>query len=341
MNTDRSGSSLPGGSRRAFRVCVAAAATLAAGLLLASAGAHAQQPVPAYPVKPVTLILPFAPGGTIDFQGRLLAGGLSARLGQPFLVRNMPGATGAIATEYVVRSAPDGYTLLFGSSAQTTSVPMIDKVNYRLEDLAPVSASGRGAMILAISAQVPARTLKEFLDHARSIPGKLNYGSPGDGSVGHLVAALFIARAGLNIVHVPYKGGGPAMVDLLGGQIPMLFGNSGEVMANAKSDRIRIIAVSTPQRMKQLPGVPTVAEFLPGFEMSAWQGTLAPARTPRAIIDSLSTAIQALSKDPAVIERLEQFGVESTTTTPEQMAAIIRAEQPVYAEAVKAAGLSR
>ncbi|MCE2945807.1 MAG: Bug family tripartite tricarboxylate transporter substrate binding protein [bacterium] len=343
MNTDRSGCPDPGKAGRARAVSTAAVAGIAAGCALALAAlpeANAQ-PGATYPVKPVTLVLPFAPGGTIDIQGRLLASGLSARLGQPFMPRNMPGATGAIATEYVARSAPDGYTLLFGSSAQTTSVPMVDKVNYRLEDLAPVSASGRGAMILAIHSQVPAKTLKEFVDHARSMPGKLNFGSPGEGSVGHLVAALFVARAGLNMVHVPYKGGGPAMVDLLGGQIPMLFGNSGEVMANAKSDRIRIIAVSTAQRMRQLPNIPTVAELLPGFEMTAWQGTLAPARTPRAIIDTLSTAIQALSKEPAVIERLEQFGVESTTTTPEQMAAIIRAEQPVYAEAVKAAGLGR
>ncbi len=344
MNIDRTGSTVPSHAGRANdrfpQRTLALAASLATGLALTVAAPDGiAQGAAAYPVKPVTLILPYAPGGTIDIQGRLLASGLSARLGQSFIARNMPGATGAIATEYVARSAPDGYTLLFGSSAQTTSVPMTDKVNYRLEDLAPVSASGRGAMVLAISSQLPSRTLKEFLEHARSMPGKLNYGSPGEGSVGHLVAALFVARAGLNVVHVPYKGGGPAMADLLGGQIPMLFGNSGEVMANAKSDRIRIIAVSTAQRMRQLPGIPTVAEFLPGFEMTAWQGTLAPARTPRATVETLSTAIQALSKDPAVIERLEQFGVESTTTTPEQMAAIIRAEQPVYAEAVKAAGL--
>lgn len=179
-------------------------------------------------------------------------------------------------------------------------------------------------MVLAIYSQVPACNLKEFLAHAQSIPGKLNYGFPGDGSVGHLVAALFVARANLKILHVPYKGGGPAMADLLGGQIPMLFGNSGEVMSNAKSERIRIIAVSTAQRMKQLPDIPTVAELLPGFEMTAWQGMLAPARTPRTVIDTLSRAIQAQSRGPAVIERLEQLGVESTITTPEQMAAIIR-----------------
>jgi tripartite-type tricarboxylate transporter receptor subunit TctC len=312
--------------------------SLAAAVLAATA--HAQT-APAYPVKPVQMVLPYAPGGTIDIQGRLLASGLTTKLGQQFLVRNMPGATGAIATEYVARATPDGYTLLFASSAQTTSVPMTEKVNYRLEDLAPVSASGRGAMILAVNSKVPVKTLKEFIDYAKANPGKVNYGSPGTGSVGHLVAALFAARAGIDVVHVPYQGGGPAMIDLMGGQIPMMFGNSGEVMSQGKNERILILAVSTPQRLKQLPGIPAVAEMLPKFEMTAWQGTLAPAKTPRAVIDILSNAIQALSKDPAVIERLNENGVESTTTTPAQMAEIIRAEQPVYAEAVKAAGLGK
>ena len=309
--------------------------TLLLGTLALQLGAQT------FPNKPITIVLPYAPGGTIDIQGRLLGNGLTQKLGQPVIVRNMPGATGAIATEFVARAPADGYTLLFASSAQTTSVPMTEKVNYKLEDLAPVSASGRGTMVLAINSQVPAKTLKEFIDYAKANPGKLNYGSPGSGSVGHLVAALFVARAGIDIMHVPYKGGGPAMTDLLGGQIPMLFGNSGEVMSNAKNDRIRIIAVSTAQRMKQLPNTPTVSELLPGFEMTAWQGTLAPARTPRPVIDVIANAIMALSKEANTIERLNEIGVESTTTTPEQMSAIIRGEQGVYAEAVKAAGLMR
>jgi tripartite-type tricarboxylate transporter receptor subunit TctC len=253
----------------------------------------------------------------------------------------MPGATGAIATEYVTRASPDGYTLLFASSAQTTSVPMTEKVGYRLDDLAPVSVFGRGAMVLAIHAQVPARTLREFIDYARAMKGKLNFASPGEGSVGHLVAALFLARAGLDMVHVPYKGGGPAIADLIGGQVPMLFGNSGEVMTHARNERIRILAVSTAQRLRTASSIPTVAEVLRGFEMTAWQGMLAPAKTPRAVIDAVSSAIQAIAREPAVVERLEQLGVEPMGTTPEQMASIIRAEQPVYAEAVRAAGLGR
>jgi tripartite-type tricarboxylate transporter receptor subunit TctC len=324
-------------SRVAARLALAAALPAA---LLAGA-ASAQAPAAPWPSKPVTMIVPYPPGGTTDIQGRLVASGLTQRLGQPVIVRNMPGATGAIATDFVARAAPDGYTLLFASSAQTTSVPMTEKVNYKLEDFAPVSASGRGAMVLGIHAQVPARNLKEFIAYAKANQGKLSYATPGAGSVGHLVSALFLARAGIDAVHVPYKGGGPAMSDLLGGQVPMLFGNSGEIMSNAKNERMRILAVSTRERLPQIPDVPAVAELLPGFEMTAWQGTLVPAKTPRDIVERLSAHIQALSKEPSVIERMNQIGVESTTTTPEQMAAIIRAEQAIYAEAVKAAGLTR
>jgi tripartite-type tricarboxylate transporter receptor subunit TctC len=315
-------------------------ATATGGLLLAADPAKAQ-PAQAWPVKPVTVIIPFAPGGTTDIQARIVSEGLSRRLGQPFLPRNMPGATGAIATEYVARAAPDGYTLLFASSAQTTSVPMTEKVNYKLEELAPVSVFGRGALVLAIHAGVPAKTLREFIEYVKANQGKLNFASPGESSVGHLAGALFLARAGLNMVHIPYKGGGPAIADLIGGQVPMLFGNSGEVMSHAKNERIRIIGVSTPQRLKQLPGIPSVGEVLPGFEITAWQGMLAPAKTPRAVIEMVSTAIQSVAREPAIAERLEQLGVEAIGSTAEQMAAIIKAEQPVYAEAVKAAGLGR
>jgi tripartite-type tricarboxylate transporter receptor subunit TctC len=191
-------------------------------------------------------------------------------------------------------------------------------------------------MVLAISSQVPAKTLKEFIEHARAVPGKLNYGSPGEGSVGHLVAALFVARAGLSVVHVPYKGGGPAMADLLGGQIPMLFGNSGEVMANAKSDRIRIIAVSTAQRMRQLPNIPTVAEFLPGFEMTAWQGTLAPARTPRAIVNRLHQATVEVLQRPAIVESYAKVAVPvATSRSPEEFDAYVKSEVGRWARIIK------
>ena len=307
--------------------------------LLGSVSPAAAQKV--FPDRSVTLVLPYAPGGTVDIQARLLAQGLTGKLGHAVIVRNMPGATGAIATDFVARAPGDGYTLLFASSAQITSVPMTQKVNYKLQDLTPVSASGRGTMVLAINAKLPAKHLKEFIEYARANPGKISYGSSGTGSVGHLVGALFGARAGLDMVHIPYKGGGAVMADLLAGHLQMIFGNSGEVMAQAKNENIRVLAVSSTARMKQLPNTPAIAEILPGFEMTAWQGTLAPAATPRYIIDILAKAIMDLSREPGVIDKLEQSGVLSTTTSPEQMAAIIKEEQSAYAEAVKAAGLSK
>jgi len=216
------------------------------------------------------LILPYPPGGTVDTQARIMAERLGARLGQPFVVQNKPGATGAIATEFVARAPPDGYTLLFASSAQITSVPMTEKVNYRLDDLVPVSASGNGPMILAINGNIPPpHSLAEFIAYVDTNPGKYAYASAGTGSVAHLVGALFLARAKLQMLHVPYRGGGPAVTDLMGGQIAMYFGNSADLLPHAANDAIRIIGVSTPQRMRQLPAVPAVNEILPGFEMTA------------------------------------------------------------------------
>jgi tripartite-type tricarboxylate transporter receptor subunit TctC len=311
--------------------------SVAAALAAAIGSAAAQR----WPERPVTLILPYPPGGTTDTQARIMGERLAARLGQPFIIQNKPGATGAIATEFVARAPGDGYTVLFGSSAQLTSVPMTEKVNYKPDDLAPVSASGNGPMILAINAGVPARTLQEFLEHARTHPGQYNYASAGNGSVAHLVGALFLARAKLDMLHVPYRGGGPAVTDLMSGQIAMYFGNSADLLPHAGNDRIRIIGVSTPQRMRQLPHVPAVNEVLPGFQLTAWQGFLVPARTPRAIVDLLATEIQDITREPAVIDKLGSVGVEAISTSPAQFLDMIKKEQAVYAEAIKAAGLVR
>jgi tripartite-type tricarboxylate transporter receptor subunit TctC len=294
-----------------------------------------------WPQRPITLILPYPPGGTIDAQARIMGERLAAKLGQPVIVQNKPGASGAVATEFVVRAQPDGYTLLFASSAQTTSVPMTEKVNYKLEDLILISASGRGPMVLAISAEMPVKSLSEFVDHVRANPGRYTYASAGVGSVAHLVGALFVARAALQAIHVPYRGGGPAVTDLLGGHVSFYFGNSADLLPHIGDDRIRIIAVSTPKRMPQLPHVPTVSELLPGFEMSAWQGFLAPAHTPQPIIDRLVNEISGIAREPGVVEKLAVVGVEATSTNQAQFADMVRREQSVYAEAVRAAGLAR
>jgi tripartite-type tricarboxylate transporter receptor subunit TctC len=195
-------------------------------------------------------------------------------------------------------------------------------------------------MILAINGNIPPpHSLAEFIAYVDTNPGKYAYASAGTGSVAHLVGALFLARAKLQMLHVPYRGGGPAVTDLIGGQIAMYFGNSADLLPHAANDAIRIIGVSTPQRMRQLPAVPAVNEILPGFEMTAWQGFLAPALTPKTIVDLLAREIQRIAQEPAIIDKLSSVGVDAISTSPAQFVEMIRNEQAIYAEAVKAAGL--
>src|SRR5215210_582162 len=294
-----------------------------------------------WPQRPVTLVIPYPPGGNVDTQARIMGERLSVKLGQPFIVQNKAGATGAIATDFVAKAEPDGYTLLFASSAQTTSVPMTEKVNYKPEDLIPVSASGSSPMIMGVNAGFPAKTLQEFVQHVKGNPGKYTYASAGPGSIGHLTAALFLSRAKLDMLHVPYKGGAPAVADLLGGQIQMYFGNAVELLPLADSDKVRLIAVSSKERLKQIPQVEAVSEILPGFEMKTWNGLLAPARTPSPIIDLLAKEIQAVAKEPAVVTKLATFGVEAISTSPAQFVEMLKTERGIYGEAIDAAGLKR
>ena len=319
-------------SRLALAAGLAAAAL---GLILGQAAAQD------WPQRPIMLILPYPPGGTIDFQARIMGARLSEKLGQPVVIENKAGASGIIATEYVIHSKPDGYTLLFGSSAQTTSVPMTEKVSYRLSDLTPISASGNGPMILAVNANMPVHSLKEFIDYAKANPGKFTYASAGSGSVAHLVGALFVARAGLQALHVPFRGAGPATAALIGGQVDFYFGNSADLLPHKDDEHIRIIAVATPKRMPQLPSIPAVSEIIPGFAMSAWQGFLGPAHMPQPIVDRLAKEISSIAKEPDIVAKLAAAGVEATSTTPAQFSDIIQNEQGVYAEAVQAAGLKR
>jgi tripartite-type tricarboxylate transporter receptor subunit TctC len=323
------------GLRSTF-VWFAATATFA---LIVFNGTPSRAAEPNWPQRPIMLILPYPPGGTIDFQARIMGARLSEKLGQSVVIESKPGAAGIIATEYVIHSKPDGYTLLFASSAQTTSVPMTKKVNYTLNDLIPISASGNGPMILACNSNMPVHSLKEFITYVKAHPGKFTYASAGSGSVAHLVGALFVARAGLKALHVPFRGAGPAMVALLGDQVDFYFGNSADLLPHANDSHIRILAVSTPKRMAQLPDVPAVDEVIPGFTMTAWQGFLAPAHTPQPIIDRLAKEIASIAKEPAVIKKLASAGVEATSTNQAQFGEIIQREQSVYAEAVKAAGL--
>lgn len=309
----------------------------AAGALLSERDAWAQ----AWPTRSIAVIVPYPPGGIADPEARIVADRLSAELGQPFVVENKGGAAGAIATEFVAHAQPDGYTFLFSSSAQTTILPLIQHVNYTMKDLVPVSAIAEGPMVLAIQSSLPASNLKEFIALVRANPGKYSYGSGGTGSVNHLVSAAFASRLGLEMIHVPYHGGGPAMLDFLAGRLTMYFGNAGELIPRRNDERLRIVGVSSLERMPQLPDVPAIAELLPNFQMAAWRGFLAPAGTPAPIVDKLSGLLQHASKDPAIAAKITNLGDEVLTTTPAQHAMLIENEQKIYAAAVAAAGLKR
>lgn len=320
-------------NRREFaRLALGGAA--AASALLLSRGARAQS----WPKRSIAVIVPYPPGGIADPEARIVCDKLSTALGQPVVVENKGGAAGAIATEFVAHAQPDGYTFLFSSSAQTTIVPLIQRVNYTLKDLMPVSAIAEGPMVLAINSSLPAKNLKEFIDFVRAAPAKYTYGSGGTGSVNHLVSAAFASRLGLDMIHVPYHGGGSVMIDFLAGRLTMYFGNAGELIPSRNDKRLRIIGVSSLQRMPQLPDVPAIAELLPGFQVAAWRGFLAPAGTPQPIVDKLSGLVQRASKDPAIIAKITNLGDEVLTTTPAQHAKLIADEQKIYANAVVAAG---
>jgi tripartite-type tricarboxylate transporter receptor subunit TctC len=293
-----------------------------------------------WPTKTVTVVVPFAAGGNTDVMARMASSRLSTELKQNFVVENRVGAAGALAAAFVAQATPDGYTLLFGAAPQIAVVPRIQKVSYDpLKDLVPVSVFGTGPFILAINAAIPAKTMQEFVAYGKG--RKLNYGSGGTGSIGHLSGALFVVRAGLDSVHVPFKGGGPAMTSLVGGQIDMYFGNASEIIPHTESGKVRILGVATDKRMQQLPDVPTISELFPNFSLNSWNGFLAPAKTPQAIIDKLAQQVIAAARDPAIIAQLTKLGIEANGTTPQEFVAQIAREQPQFDAAIQAADMTQ
>jgi tripartite-type tricarboxylate transporter receptor subunit TctC len=311
---------------------------LAALALAASFGAYAQQ----YPAKPVKVVVPFPPGGVTDALARITAEWLTQRMGQSFVAENRPGASGAIAAEFVARAEPDGYTLFSAATPQLAIVPHVQKIGYDpLKDFAPVSIVGTNPFALGCNAgKVPAGTLKEFVDYARAHPGQLSYASPGSGSVGHLTMALFVARAGLKMEPVLYKGGGPAMADVVAGHVPCYFGNLNELIPHSGTGKVKLFAVSGSTRAPQLPNVPTVAEQgYPGFRTVTWNGYVAPASTPREIVDRLAREIGAACKDAAFVGRLNKIGVDPVCSTPAEFSQAVRDDLALWKEAVQAAGM--
>lgn len=295
----------------------------------------------AWPERAVTLIVPYAAGGNTDVMARVAAQELQKTFGQSFVVENVLGAGGTLATQQVARARPDGHTLLFATTAQLAIAPNMQKVGYDpIADFIPIAVFGSSFHVLGIHKSVPATTLPEFVAYVQANPGRLNYATGGIGTVGHLVTASFAARAGLAMTHVPYRGGAPATNDLLTGQVQMYFGNSVELLPHKNGDQIRLIAVATAKRTQQAADLPTVEELYPGFALPAWNGLLAPRGTPKPVVDAVMRRIQEIVGDPAIVERLRGIGVEPGGPAGEALESYMRTEQANYKAAVAAAGLS-
>jgi len=301
-------------------------------------GAFAQD----YPSRPIRLVVPFAPGGVSDTSARVIADKLSQRLGQQIVVDNKPGASGNIGTAMVAQSAPDGYTLLLGFDGTMVINPHVfPKVPFdTVKDFVPVGKIGDAALILITHPSVPAKNLKELVAYSQTRPDGLSYGSAGTGSTPHLAGELLKARTGLKMVHVPYKGGGQAMGDLVGGTLPVLYTAVAGAQQYVKSGKATAIVVSGANRVPALPDVPTLEESgAPGLVSDSWVGLLAPARTPREIVDRLSKELNAVVNQPDTRERLATLGIVPVGNTPEAFGKQIQADLKRYGEVVKTANI--
>ena len=294
-----------------------------------------------YPTKPITLVLAFPPGGPADILGRTIGKKAGELLGQTFVIDNRPGAGGNIAADSVAKAAPDGYTLLLGDqSSLVANASLYKKLSYDASrDFAPITFIGTQANILVVNPSVPARTVSELIALAKANPGKLNFASGGYGVASHLSGELFKSRAGINIVHVAYKGTGPATQDLVAGHVQMSFPASTSVVGHIRSGVVRALAVTTAKRTAILPDIPTVAESgLPGFDLATWHGIVAPAATPREILGTLDRTIVAALHDPGVREALMKIGEDIVAGSQEEFAAFIKSETPKWRSIVKTSG---
>jgi tripartite-type tricarboxylate transporter receptor subunit TctC len=293
-----------------------------------------------YPSKSIRFVVPFAPGGGTDIIGRIVAQGLNESFAQPVVVDNRGGAGSTLGTEIAARSPADGYTLLFGNISLAFNATLYTKLRYdTLRDLAPITLAAVQPNILVIHPGIPARTLKEFIDLARASPGKFNYASAGTGSGTHLAAELLKLLTKIDIVHVPYKGTGPALTDLLGGQVNMMVSTFASALPHVKSGRMRALGVTTAKRSPATPDVPTLIEGgVPGYDYSTWYGLLAPAGTPKPVIDRLLAATHQVLRRDDIRQRLEQQGVDPVMNTPAEFAAYLRSEIEKWGKVVKATG---
>jgi tripartite-type tricarboxylate transporter receptor subunit TctC len=293
-----------------------------------------------YPSKAIRFVVPFAPGGGTDIIGRVVAQALNDALGQPVVVDNRGGAGSTLGTEIVAKSPADGYTILFGNISLAFNATLYTKLRYdTIRDLAPISLSAVQPNILVIHPGLPAKNLKEFIELARANPGKYNYASAGTGSGTHLAAELLKLQTKIDIVHVPYKGTGPALTDLLGGQINMMVSTFASALPHVKSGRMRALGVTTTKRSPATPDVPTLIEGgVAGYDYSTWYGLLAPAGTPKAIIDKLNATNRKVLARDDIKQRLESQGVDPIVNTPAEFTAYVKSETEKWGKVVKATG---
>jgi len=316
--------------RRKFLLLAAGAAALPAAARSASAQA--------YPTRPVRVVVGFAAGGSTDIRARVIGQWLHERLGQPFVIESRPGAGTNVATESVVRAPPDGYTLLMVGPSSAVNATLYDKLNFVfLRDIAPVASLIRQPQIMLANPSVTTQTVPELIAYAKANPGKITMASAGVGSAGHLVGELFKMMAGVDFVYVPYRGAGPALADLLGGQVLISFAGIAGSIDHVRSGKLRALAVTTAARSPALPDVPTVSEFVPGFEAGDWLGLGAPKKTPAAIVDKLNSEIAAALADPKITARFADLGGTPLALTPAEFGKLLADETEKWAKVIRAA----
>ncbi|HTV28616.1 MAG TPA: tripartite tricarboxylate transporter substrate binding protein [Xanthobacteraceae bacterium] len=293
-----------------------------------------------YPARPVRLVVEVAAGGSPDIIARLLAQWLSERLGQPFVVENRAGAAGNIATEYVSKAVPDGYTLLLSMSANAINTTVYQNLPFNfIRDLAPVSSIGTIPLIMEVNPSIPAKTVPEFIAYAKANPGKINMASGGTGSPLHVAGELFKMMAGVNMIHVPYRSEALALPDLIGGQVQIMFGVMPASLGYVRSGKLRALAVTSAKRQPELPDVPALSEFLPGYEANGWYGVSAPKDTPPQIIETLNKQINASLADPKVRQHLTELGCGVFAGSPADFEKFIVSETDKWAKVVQFAGV--
>jgi tripartite-type tricarboxylate transporter receptor subunit TctC len=318
--------------RRQFLHLAAGAAAIPA----VSRGARAQS----YPTQPVRIIVGVTAGGSADIVARLMGQWLSERLGQPFIIENRPGAGGNIGTEVAVRAPPDGYTLLVVGVWNAVDATLYDKLNFNfIRDIAPVASVVSSPLVMVVHPSFPPKTVPEFITNAKANPGKINMASAGSGSPNHVAGELFKMMTGINMVHVPYRGAPPALTDLIGGQVQVMFATTGAVIEYIKAGKLRALAVTTATRWAGLPEVGTVGEFVPGYEATYWAGIGAPRNTPVAIINRLNDQINAALADLNMKSHLAEFGAEPLPMAPAEFGKFIAEDTKRWAKVVRFAGI--